>query len=115
MARRNLLGLTKVEKQISRQRGEWNKNKLETDRIMLRELEREVKSILIEAKRRQVLDKIEDANLKTGNCWNFLRELGKGGKTPDAPLRDGNRQIFGEKDKAEFTIGGCSKRQRPIG
>lgn len=101
----NFLGLTKEEKETIRQKNmakkEWNKWRRDEDRRKYRGLEREVKNLVLEARRRQILNQVEEANQETGNCWQVLRALGRGGRPTDAPIRDNGRFVFADKEKAE--------------
>lgn len=36
----------------------------------------------------------------TGNCWQLLRVIGRGGDYLNTPLKDGDRFVFDEKEKS---------------
>lgn len=102
----NHLGLNRREKELIRLKNTVKKNwairRREEDRVRLRDLERQVREAIIEARRRNILEKVEKSNRETGNCWDLLRALGRGGPPRDAPLKEGDRFIFNSKEKAEL-------------
>lgn len=74
----------------------------ERDTVIYRRLEREVKGIASEARRRIILKQVEKADPQTGECWQLLRALGKGVRIPATSLKDGDSFIFDDKGKAEL-------------
>lgn len=102
----NALGLSKSERILVERknlcRKAWIRWRREKDRQELRNLERDVKEMLVKVRRRKVLEQVQWSNPITGDCWKFLRALGTGGASQHAPLRDGDRLVFNKKDQAEM-------------
>lgn len=100
LSRRNPLGLTSEEKEVitqkNRAKGEWNRWKRNRNRRKYRELEREVRDIVVSARKR-ILEQVEN-----GSCWQLLQALGRGGGYPNAPLRDGDTFVFWKEENGEL-------------
>lgn len=76
--RRNYLGLTKGEQGVirakNRSKKKWSRWKRERDQVIYRRVEREVKKIVSDARRRNILNQVDKADPQTAECWQLLRK-----------------------------------------
>lgn len=101
---KNPLGLSTDEKALIRQKHQakkiWAKFGRERDKLRLRQLERDVKVMLSEARERKWSDTIEAVEENPGRLWTVLKKIGRS-YYPNSPIHAQGQWWYSDRDRAE--------------